>query len=130
MATLKYRKSDGTFVSIPSVQGPAGNGIASITQTSSSSASGGSNVWTATMTNGTTATFTVKNGAQGEQGPKGDTGGIQDVSESSTKGYIVVTNADGTTKNVPVGDPNALLTTGGTMTGQLISTYTDAIRLV
>ena len=82
------------------------------------------------MTNGTTATFTVKNGAQGEQGPKGDTGGIQDVSESSTKGYIVVTNADGTTKNVPVGDPNALLTTGGTMTGQLISTYTDAIRLV
>lgn len=71
------------------------------------------------MTNGTTATFTVKNGAQGAQGPKGDTGGIQDVSESSTKGYIVVTKADGTTKNVPVGDPNALLTTGGTMTGML-----------
>ena len=71
------------------------------------------------MTNGTTSTFTVKNGAQGPKGDKGDTGGIQDVAASSTKGYIVVTNADGTTKNVPVGDPNALLTTGGTMTGNI-----------
>ena len=70
------------------------------------------------MTNGTTATFTVKNGTQGPKGDKGDTGGIQDVAASSTKGYIVVTNADGTTKNVPVGDPNALLTTGGTMSDQ------------
>lgn len=69
------------------------------------------------MTNGTTATFTVKNGTQGPKGDKGDTGGVQDVAESSTKGYIVVTKADGTTKNVPVGDPNAFLTTGGTVTG-------------
>lgn len=52
------------------------NGIASITQTSSSNASGGSNVWTATMTDGTTATFTVKNGTQGPKGDKGDTGAI------------------------------------------------------
>ena len=117
MATLKYRDSNGNFIAIPSVAGPAGVGIQSITQTASSSASGGSNVWTATMTNGTTATFTVKNGTQGPKGDKGDTGGIQDVAESSTKGYIVVTKADGTTKNVPVGDPNAFLTTGGTVTG-------------
>lgn len=65
MATLKYRKADGTFASIPSVQGPPGNGIVSIKQTTTSSSSGGSNVWTATMNDGSTSTFTVKNGAQG-----------------------------------------------------------------
>lgn len=57
-------------------------------------------------------------GDKGDKGDKGNTGpagGILDVYESSTKGYIVVKNADGSTKNVPVGDPNALLTTGGTM---------------
>lgn len=49
-------------------------------QTSTSSSDGGSNVFTFTKSDGTTATFTVKNGSKGStgatgpQGPKGDTG--------------------------------------------------------
>ena len=61
-------------------------------------------------------------GDKGDKGDKGNTGpagGILDVYESSTKGYITVKKADSTTKNVPVGDPNALLTTGGAMTGAI-----------
>ena len=55
------------------------------------------------MTDGATATFTVKNGTQGPKGDKGDAGGIQDVAPSSSAGYITVTKADGTTKDVSVG---------------------------
>lgn len=55
------------------------------------------------MTDGATATFTVKNGTQGPKGDKGDAGGIQDVAASSSAGYITVTKADGTTKDVSVG---------------------------
>lgn len=70
-------------------QGPKGDdgvGIASVVQTTTSSADGGSNVMTVTLSDGTKSTFTVKNGSkgsqgeqgiqgiQGVQGPKGDTG--------------------------------------------------------
>lgn len=79
--------------------GPAGNGIANITQTSSSNDSGGSNVWTATMTNGTTATFTVKNGAQGAKGDKGDN----------------------------YGDGVYLPLAGGTLSGQILCTETGTM---
>lgn len=67
-------------------------------------------------------------GDKGDKGDKGNTGpagGILDVYASSTKGYITVKNADGSTKNVPVGDPNALLTTGGTMSDQAWITWPD-----
>ena len=61
-------------------QGEQGIGISSVVQTTTSSADGGSNVVTVTMSNGAKSTFTVKNGSkgsqgiQGVQGPKGDTG--------------------------------------------------------
>jgi hypothetical protein len=42
-------------------------------------------------------------GFKGDKGDKGDAGGIQDVSASSEAGYITVTKADGSTKNVSVG---------------------------
>ena len=45
--------------------GATGNGIASITQTTESHVSGGTNVWTATDTNGTTYDFNVLNGEAG-----------------------------------------------------------------
>ena len=45
--------------------GATGNGIASIIQTTESHVSGGTNVWTATDTNGTTYDFNVLNGEAG-----------------------------------------------------------------
>lgn len=62
-------------------------------------------------------------GPKGEKGPKGDkgdAGGIQDVAQSTTKGYITVTKADGTKKEVVVGAAGDFLPlSGGTVTGQL-----------
>ena len=60
-------------------------------------------------------------GEKGEKGPKGDkgdTGGIQDVAQSANKGYITVTKADGTKKEVVVGAADDFLSlNGGNVTG-------------
>lgn len=66
-------------------QGPAGEdgkdgvSITSVVQTTTSTADGGSNVVTVTLSDGKTSTFTVKNGSKGSQGEKGEQGvqGIQ-----------------------------------------------------
>ena len=60
-------------------KGDDGVGIASVEQTTTSSTDGGSNVVTVTLSNGSTSTFTVKNGSKGSQGEKGEQGeqGIQ-----------------------------------------------------
>lgn len=57
--------------------GPQGVSVKSVSQTTTSTADGGENVVTVELSNGTRATFKVRNGSkgsQGEQGPKGDTG--------------------------------------------------------
>ena len=45
-----------------------GVSVQSIKQTTTSTASGGNNVVTVTLTDGTTATFNIKNGAKGDKG--------------------------------------------------------------
>lgn len=57
-----------------SIRGADGVGIASIEQTTTSSADGGSNVFTVTLDDGATATFTVKNGSKGSTGASGSNG--------------------------------------------------------
>lgn len=64
--------ADGVVVSGP--QGEQGVGVSSVKQTTTSSADGGSNIVTVTLTNGTTSTFTVKNGTKGSKGDTGETG--------------------------------------------------------
>ena len=58
----------------PGQDGSDGVGIASIKQTATSTADGGDNVFTVTLTNGTSATFTVKNGRTGSTGATGADG--------------------------------------------------------
>jgi hypothetical protein len=53
--------------------GAAGVSVSSVKQTTTSSADGGSNVVTVTLSNGTTSTFTVKNGSKGSTGAAGKT---------------------------------------------------------
>lgn len=55
-------------------KGEDGVGVQSVVQTTTSNADGGSNIVTVTLTDGSTSTFTVKNGSKGSQGEKGDTG--------------------------------------------------------
>lgn len=54
--------------------GEDGVGIVSIEQTTTSSADGGTNIITVTLTDGTTSTFSVRNGSQGSQGQAGSEG--------------------------------------------------------
>lgn len=51
-----------------------GVGIASVKQTTTSTADGGTNVVTVTLSNGTTSTFNVKNGSKGSSGTNGTNG--------------------------------------------------------
>lgn len=71
--------------------GPAGSdgvGIKSVVQTATSSADGGSNIITVTKTDGTTSTFTVKNGSKGSKGDTGPAG------YTPIKGVDYFTDAD------------------------------------
>jgi hypothetical protein len=53
---------------LASLVGPTGNGIQSVEQTTESQESGGENVVTVTMTDGTVATFRIRNGQKGVPG--------------------------------------------------------------
>lgn len=116
-------------------------GISSIKQTTTSNADGGSNIVTATLTDGTTSTFTVKNGSkgsqgiQGEQGPKGDKGdkgdtgaaganGTNGVSVSSVK-QTTTSSADGGTNVVTVTLSNGTTSTFSVKNGSKGSNGTN-----
>lgn len=53
--------------------GVPGVGVSSVRQTTTSTADGGNNVVTVTLSNGTTSTFSVKNGSKGSAGSDGYT---------------------------------------------------------
>lgn len=67
-ADLQGPKGDSGAAGSPGNDGEDGVGIASVQQTTSSTADGGKNVMTLTLTNGTTSTFTVYNGKKGSTG--------------------------------------------------------------
>lgn len=67
-------------------KGDDGVGVASVAQTTTSSADGGNNVVTVTLTNGKTSTFTIKNGSKGSQGNKGDKGDTGTAGTNGTNG--------------------------------------------
>ena len=89
--------------------GKDGVGIKSVTQTTTSTADGGSNVITVTKTDNTTSTFTVKNGSKGSTGASGNDGvGIKSVTQTTTssadggENVITVTKTDNTTSTFKV----------------------------
>ena len=55
-------------------QGESGVGVESIVQTYETNEDGATNIITATLTDGKTSTFRIKNGRKGEQGPQGPQG--------------------------------------------------------
>ena len=89
---------------IPSVIN--GAGILNIEQTAASEEDGGKNIFTVTLTDGSKATFTVKNGSKGSAGDPGSDGqdgiGIKSVEQTSAStedggtNIITVTKSDGT----------------------------------
>ena len=59
---------------VESINGADGIGIQSVEQTATSTEDGGTNVITVTKTDGTSSTFTVRNGSKGSTGATGATG--------------------------------------------------------
>ena len=75
---VRYKIGDGTtpigtlpFVATAGEPGANGIGIASITQTTTSTEDDGNNIVTVTLTNGDTSTFVVQNGSKGGKGDPG-----------------------------------------------------------
>lgn len=92
--------------------GKDGVGIESIKQTTKSTEDDGTNIITATLTNGTKSTFEIQNGSKGSKGDKGDKGdtgiGIQSVeqttisSEPGGTNVVTLTLTDGSKKTFSV----------------------------
>ncbi len=117
-----YDGSSATTINIPSIGGEKGDpgndgvGISSVAQTTTSSADGGSNVVTVTLTDGTKSTFTVKNGSKGSAGTNGTNGkdGVSptvSVSKSGKVTTLTITDVNGT-KTATIND--GVDGTGGT----------------
>lgn len=81
-------------------------------QTTTSSADGGSNVFTFTKSDGTSATFTVKNGSKGSVGPTGPTGAA-----STVAGPVGPTGPKGPTGSVGPTGPQGPTGPGSTVAG-------------
>ena len=92
-------------ITLPTAQdgddGDDGVGIESVVQTTTSTADGGENVITVTLTNGNKSTFKVKNGSKGNTGETGANGkdgtngtngvdgvGIKSITKTSTSGLV------------------------------------------
>ena len=110
--TLTLSFDDGTSYTTSSIRGATGAtggkgvdgvGIASIKQTTTSTADDGNNVFTVTLTNGATANFTVQNGSKGSAG-KSAYAYAQDAGYTGTEEeFAEKLAADGSV----VGDTNA-----------------------
>ena len=115
--------------------GSTGVGISSVEQTTTSTADGGSNVWTITLTDSTTASFTILNGSKGSTGAQGEAGSItiNNVETLPAGSSAYVTNVgDSQNAILNIGIPKGadydssvlagyLPLTGGRITGQLTS---------
>ena len=66
--------NSGDFTIVKGLKGEQGVSVSSIVQVSESSESEGLNVWRATLSDGNTYDFVVRNGHKGEQGEKGEQG--------------------------------------------------------
>lgn len=77
-------KDNPTPVNIKGNTGADGVGVQSVVQTTTSTADGGDNIITVTLTNGNIATFTVKNGSKGSDGSSATVTVDSALSASST----------------------------------------------
>lgn len=77
-------KDNPAPVNIKGNPGTDGVGIQSVVQTTTSTADGGDNIITVTLTNGNTATFKVKNGSKGSDGSSATVTVDSEMSDTST----------------------------------------------
>lgn len=87
-------------------------------QTTTSTADGGSNVYTFTDTKGATSTFTVKNGSKGSQGPQGPVGPTGPTGPTGTAAGFGTPTA---TVDANVGTPSVTVTASGSNTSKVFN---------
>lgn len=124
----KGEKGDKGDTGATGPQGPQGVGVTSVVQTTTSSADGGSNVVTVTLSNGTKSTFTVKNGSKGSQGEKGDKG---DIGPQGNSGYQGVVGELEVVNNLTQGGEAAVLSAeqGKVLKGELTELSAETASL-
>lgn len=104
ISTFKIRNGSTGSPGATGSAGSDGVGISSVVQTTTSTANGGNNVITVTLTNGETATFNVRNGTRGSTGSAGANGvGVSSITQTTTSSadggtnVITATLSDGQT---------------------------------
>lgn len=103
---------------IDGVDGKDGVGVQSVVQTATSSADGGENEVTVTLTNGKKTTFKVKNGSKGSTGPAGADGKngsdatVTTANITNALGYTPAKQSDVTQLSEEIDDLKALLVDG------------------
>lgn len=98
------------------VDGKLGETIESVKQTTTSTADGGTNVITVTLSDGTKSTFSVKNGSKGSTGDKGDKGDKGDTGATGTSvtvSKVTESTADGGSNVVTFSDGKTLTVKNG-----------------
>ena len=88
-------------------------GIESVKQTTTSSADGGTNIVTVTLSDGTQSTFQVKNGSKGSTGAPGGKGADGQNGTSVTVSSVSETGADGGSNVVTFSDGKTLTVKNG-----------------
>lgn len=94
-------KDNPAPVNIKGNSGTDGVGIQSVVQTTTSTADGGDNIITVTLTNGNTATFTVKNGSKGSSATVTVDSALSDSSTNPVQNKVIKAELDKKIETVP-----------------------------
>ena len=121
-------KDNPTPVNIKGNSGTDGVGIQSVVQTTTSTADGGDNIITVTLTNGNTATFTVKNGSKGSDGSSATVtvdSALSDTSTNPVQNKVIKVELDKKIETVPSAGADVI---GGIKADNATATDTQPVR--
>ncbi len=101
-------KDNPAPVNIKGNPGTDGVGVQSVVQTTTSTADGGDNIITVTLTNGNTATFTIKNGSKGSSATATVDSVLSDTSENPVQNKVIKAELDKKIETVPSAGSNVV----------------------